>query len=389
LPNAAHDSSPSGLADVTSVPGEVPATGSARRARIIWADDNADMRDYVRRLLADRYDVLAVPDGLAALTAAQEKEPDLVLSDIMMPGLDGFGLLRALRADARTRTLPVILLSARAGEEAAVEGLDAGADDYLAKPFSAQELLARVRTHLELARVRREWANELEQANNELEAFSYSVSHDLRAPLRVVDGFSELLLEECADGLDQQGRNYIRRIRTGIQRMSGLIDDLLNLSLVSRASLRKEMIDLTEIAHGVFTELQSKDPARKVAIDIADGLCAWGDTPLMRIVLENLLGNAWKYSAKQVAAHIAFGHATREKEAVFYIQDNGAGFDMAHAGKLFAPFQRLHRDSEFEGTGIGLATVQRIISRHGGHIWAEAAPGAGATFFFTLGDAEP
>jgi len=348
------------------------------------------MRDYVRRLLADRYDVLAVPDGLAALAAAQEQHPDLVLSDIMMPGLDGFGLLRALRADARTRTLPVILLSARAGEEAAIEGLDAGADDYLAKPFSAQELMARVRTHLELARVRREWANELEQANSELEAFSYSVSHDLRAPLRTIDGFSTLLLEEYADGLDQQARNYIRRIRTGIKKMSGLIDDLLNLSRVSRAPLRKEMIDLTELAHGVVTDLrnrdlQNRDPARKVAIDIADGLSACGDAPLVTIVLANLLGNAWKYSAKQAAAHIAFGHETREKEAVFYIRDNGAGFDMAHAGKLFAPFQRLHRDSEFEGTGIGLVTVQRIVHKHGGRVWAEGEPDKGATFYFTLG----
>src|SRR6266478_5602713 len=165
LPNATRDPPPTGLVDVASFPSGALSSGALatsgdRRSRIIWADDNADMRDYVRRLLADRYDVLAVPDGLAALAAAQEQHPDLVLSDVMMPGLDGFGLLRALRADARTRTLPVILLSARAGEEAAIEGLDAGADDYLAKPFSAQELLARVRTHLELARVRREWANE-------------------------------------------------------------------------------------------------------------------------------------------------------------------------------------------------------------------------------------
>jgi signal transduction histidine kinase len=394
LPSAAPDPPPSGLVDGASLPSGALASGalatrSDRRPRVLWADDNADMRDYVRRLLADRYDVLAVPDGLAALAAAQEQHPDLILSDIMMPGLDGFGLLRALRADARTRTLPVILLSARAGEDAAIEGLDAGADDYLAKPFSAQELLARVRTHLELARVRREWANELEQANSELEAFSYSVSHDLRAPLRTIDGYSTLLLEEYADGLDQQAGNYIRRIRTGIKKMSGLIDDLLNLSRVSRAPLRKETIDLTELAHGVVTDLQNRDPAREVAVDIADGLSARGDAPLLTIVLENLLGNAWKYSAKQAAAHISFGRAIKEKEAVFYLRDNGAGFDMAHAGKLFAPFQRLHRDSEFEGTGIGLATAQRIILRHGGRIWAEAVPGAGATFFFTLGDAEP
>jgi light-regulated signal transduction histidine kinase (bacteriophytochrome) len=296
------------------------------------------------------------------------------LTDIMMPGLDGFGLLNALRADARTRTLPVILLSARAGEEAAVEGLDAGADDYLAKPFTAQELLARVRTHLELARVRRAWANELEQANKELEAFSYSVSHDLRAPLRAVNGYSALLFEEYAESLDQQARNYIQRIRTGILKMSSLIDGLMKLSKINRAALQKEMIDLTELARGVVTDLQNRETAREIAVEIPDGICARGDGPLITIVLTNLLGNAWKYSSKQAVAHIEFGNTTREKETVFYIRDKGAGFDMAHAGKLFAPFQRLHPDSDFEGTGIGLATMQRIISRHGGRIWADAAP---------------
>jgi light-regulated signal transduction histidine kinase (bacteriophytochrome) len=274
-------------------------------------------------------------------------------------------------------------------KESAVEGLDAGADDYLAKPFSAQELLARVRTHLELARVRREGANELEQANKELEAFSYSVSHDLRAPLRAIDAFSTLLLEEYADGLDQRAGNYIRRIRAGIQKMSHLIDDLLNLSRVSRTTLRKEMIDLTALAHGVVTDLQNKDSARKVVFDITEGLCACGDAGLVTIVLVNLLGNAWKYSEKEAAARIALGYETKGKETVFYVRDNGVGFDMAHAEKLFTPFQRMHRDSEFEGTGIGLAIVHRIIFRHGGRIWAEAAPGAGATFFFTLGDSKP
>src|SRR5258708_9871515 len=247
------------------------------------------------------------------------------------------------------------------------------------------------RSLVSTARVRREWANGLEQANKELEAFSYSVSHDLRAPLRAIDGFSALLLEEHAEGLDQQACNYIRRIRTGIQKMSGLIDNLLNLSRVSRAPLRKEMIDLTELAQGVVTDLQSRDPAREVAVDIAEGLCACGDAPLMTIVLVNLLGNAWKYSAKQPTPRIAFGRETREKEtkekeSIFYVCDNGAGFDMAHAAKLFTPFHRLHEPSHFQGTGIGLATAQRMILRHDRRIWADAAPGAGATFFFTLGD---
>ncbi len=389
LPNAATASDPPlalGETDVVSTPREAAASPGGRRPRILWADDNADMRDYVGRLLADRYDVLAVPDGLTALAAVQEKHPDLVLSDIMMPGLDGFGLLRELRADRRTRTIPVILLSARAGEESAVEGLDAGADDYLAKPFSAQELLARVRTHLELARVRREWANELEQANKELESFSYSVSHDLRAPLRVIDGFTKALLDEYGGKLDQQAGHYLQRVRTGVQKMSGLINDLLELSRMTRAVLRKESISLTALAHGMAADLQNREPSRKVAVEIADGLTARGDARLITIVLMNLLGNAWKYTAKRPEARIVFGRKNNGGEQVFYVRDDGAGFDMAYAHKLFAPFQRLHSDSEFEGTGIGLATVQRIVARHGGRIWAEAAVDAGATFYFTLGD---
>ena len=389
LPNAAALPDPlprSGEADLVSAPRETATTPAGRRPRILWADDNADMRDYVRRLLADRYDVLAVPDGLAALAAARDKSPDLVLTDVMMPRLDGFGLLRELRIDARTRTIPVILLSARAGEESTVEGLEAGADDYLAKPFSARELLARVRTHLELARVRREWAIELEQANKELEAFSYSVSHDLRAPLRSINGFSKALLDEYGEKLDERACHYLDRIRAGTQRMSALINDLLNLSRMTRTPLRKESISLTELARGVVAELHTREPSRNVAIEIADGLSARGDKRLITIALVNLLGNAWKYTAKRPETQIAFGRENKGNEAVFYVRDNGAGFDMAYAGKLFAPFQRLHLDSEFEGTGIGLATVQRIISRHGGRIWTEAAVDEGATFFFTLGD---
>ncbi len=241
------------------------------------------------------------------------------------------------------------------------------------------------RLNEELERRVEERTGELATANKELEAFSYSVSHDLRAPLRAIDGFSKALLEEYGEKLDEQGCHHLQRVRAGTQKMSGLIDDLLDLSRVSRTVPRKVSISLTELARGVVAELQNREPARNVAIEIADGLNARGDARLITIVLVNLLGNAWKYSAKRSEARIAFGQENKGNETAFFVRDNGAGFDMAYAGKLFAPFQRLHRDSEFEGTGIGLATVERIISRHGGRIWAEAAVDEGATFYFTLG----
>jgi light-regulated signal transduction histidine kinase (bacteriophytochrome) len=344
------------------------------------------MRDYVRRLLSEQYRVTAVADGQEALAAALEEPPDLVLTDVMMPGLDGFGLLRALRADDRTRGVPVIVLSARAGEEAAVEGLQAGADVYLAKPFSARELLARVRTHLELARARRAWAQELEQANRELEAFSYSVSHDLRAPLRAIDGFSKALLTDQAERLDPEGRRHLERVRAATSRMSTLIDDLLNLSRLFRTPLRAQSVDLSEIARTVSEELRDRHPARRVVVEIEPGLTVQGDRRLLTVAFENLLGNAWKFTAQRPEAHVAVGRTTTAGgQPAFVVSDDGAGFDMAYASHLFQPFQRLHRPSEFEGSGIGLATVQRIVTRHGGRIWAEAATGAGARFFFTLG----
>ena len=374
----AGDVGASGSTDTTA-----PAPNGSR-SRILLADDNADMRNHVRRLLADTYDVLAVADGAAALASALKAPPDLILSDVMMPGLDGFGLLRELRTDVRTRALPVILLSARAGEESAVEGLDAGADDYIVKPFSARELLARVRTHLEIARMRRAWAEELERANKELEAFSYSVSHDLRAPLRAIDGFSHALADECAEALGDHGRQLLQRVLAAAQRMGQLIDGLLDLSRLTRAELGRGPVRLSDLARQIATQLQESQPDRQVVFRIEDGVEATGDARLVRVVLENLLGNAWKFTRKRPVGHIEFGTTLEHGSRTFYVRDDGAGFDMAYAGKLFSAFQRLHGAVEFEGTGIGLATVARIIQRHGGRIRAEAAPGKGAAFYFSL-----
>ena len=355
----------------------------AQRPRILVVDDNADLRDYLSSLLAPTYDVTAAVDGVAALECIRAQRPDLVLSDVMMPRLDGFGLVKHLRGDKDAASLPVILLSARAGEEAAIEGLDSGCDDYLAKPFTARELLARVRTHLTLAHTRRAWSAELERANRELEAFSYSVSHDLRAPLRHVRSFSDLLAQDCGAALDERGRGYLRNIATACGEMAAMIDGLLDLGRVSRSGLTIETIDLAEIANRAIADLRRSDASHAANVTVSESLPARGDRRLIGIVLTNLLANAWKFTAKNPSAEIQVGRQAADVPT-FFVRDNGAGFDMKYADRLFVPFQRLHSADEFEGTGIGLATVQRVLARHGGLIWAEAAVGRGATFFFTL-----
>jgi signal transduction histidine kinase len=353
------------------------------RPRVLVVDDNADLREYIAGLLAPLYEVSTANDGLAALEAAQGAPPDMVVSDVMMPRLDGVGLVRELRKDPRTAQVPVILLSARAGEDATIEGLDAGSDDYLVKPFSARELLARVRTHLELQQTRRAWMAELERANRELETFSYSVSHDLRAPLRAIDGFSRALAEDLTGQLSADAQSHLARISGGVARMGVLIDALLELARVGRRDLQRQRVDLSKLAADIVAELQRAHPDRRVAVDIDDGLHVDGDPALLNIVLTNLMSNAWKFTARKPEAHIAFGRVASE-DPTFFVRDDGAGFDPAYATKLFAPFQRLHSAKDFDGTGVGLATVQRVIHRHGGRIWAEAAVGQGATFSFTV-----
>jgi len=225
----------------------------------------------------------------------------------------------------------------------------------------------------------------LETANGELDAFSYSVSHDLRAPLRGIDGFSLALLEDCGDQLSGEGKHYLARVRAGVQHMGQLIDDLLKLSRSTRAPLNRRRLDLSAMARAVLDTLRQGDPSRCTELQVEDGLWADGDPGLLHSVLENLLGNAWKYSAKVPVARIRFGGEPMPDGTVaFCVRDNGAGFDMAYAAKLFGAFQRLHSPTEFEGSGIGLAIVQRILHRHGGRVWAEAEVGQGARFFFQL-----
>jgi len=230
----------------------------------------------------------------------------------------------------------------------------------------------------------RRYAAQLEAANQELEAFSYSVSHDLRAPLRSLDGFSQALLEDYGDRLDDTGRDFLQRVRAGSQRMARLIDDLLSLSSVTRSELQMDEVNLSVLAAAAVVDLQKSDPERHVTFAIAPDLVARADVGLMRIVLQNLLGNAWKFTGKRPGAHVEFGVTAHDGRRAYFVRDDGAGFDMAYADKLFGAFQRLHGTTEFPGSGIGLATVQRIIRRHGGQVWAEGAPDRGATFYFTL-----
>jgi len=227
---------------------------------------------------------------------------------------------------------------------------------------------------------------ELEVANKELEAFSYSVSHDLRSPLRSIDGFGQALLEDCASRLDDQGRHYLNRIRSSTQHMGQLIDDLLKLSRATRTEIRREPVDLTQLAQSVITGLEIVEPDRKVECRVQASMVVNGDPRLLRIVLENLIGNAWKFTSRTAQARIDMASFPDGADnRAYYVRDNGAGFDMAYVDKLFGVFQRLHTPAEFPGTGIGLATVQRIIHRHGGRAWAESEGGKGASFYFTLG----
>lgn len=246
--------------------------------------------------------------------------------------------------------------------------------------------MENVQLYQELEQRVAERTAQLQAANQELEAFSYSVSHDLRAPLRAIDGFSGLLLERSDSNLDAESQAHLQRIRRAATHMGNLIESLLKLARITRAEISRSRVDLSALAQDIVAELQAAEPQRAIEIDIATGMAVEGDRELLRVALENLLANAWKYTARQSPARVSFGCRNDAAQATpfYFVRDNGAGFDMNYAGKLFGAFQRLHSDQEFPGLGVGLATVQRIVHKHAGRIWAEAKPGDGATFYFTL-----
>jgi len=383
--------------------------------RILAVDDSATyLHELTDALKGEGYDVVLARSGEEAIELLAAQAVDCILLDLIMPGLGGRETCQRIKAAPIVRDIPLIMLTALEDREAMIQGLAAGADDYISKSSEFDVLKARVRAQIrrkqfedenrrireellsreletiearaatELAQTRAALVEELEKRNAELEAFSYSVSHDLRAPLRLIDGFSKELLDRWADGLEPKARGFLQRVRDGAQRMGELIDDLLELSRVSRFEVSRARADLSEIAAIVAAELRRSDPDRQIAIDIQAGLVADADPRLIRIVFENLLGNGWKFTVGVAQSTIEVGSKQSENGTVFFVRDNGAGFDMTYVEKLFRPFQRLHSEADYPGTGIGLATVQRIVDRHGGRVFAEGIVGGGATVHFTL-----
>ncbi|MEN8200203.1 MAG: ATP-binding protein [Thermodesulfobacteriota bacterium] len=337
-------------------------------------------------------DIIQASSGDEALRATLDHDFALAILDVNMPNMDGYELAEILHTDTRTRFLPIIFLTAVRMEETDIfKGYEAGGVDYILKPYNPRILLGKVQVFLQLnhqRRLLRLQQEQLKNINDELEAFTYSVSHDLQAPLRAISSYSDTLLKEHASTLKGDGKSYLEYIQESADDMSCLIDDLLQLSRSTSGNMEVTEVNLSLLANSVATELQRRDPERRVTLSITEDLMAHADPGLMRRALENLLGNAWKFTTKCDKPHIEFGRRQLQGEApVYFVKDNGAGFDMAYAEKLFSPFERLHSKNDFPGTGIGLATVQRIIRRHGGKVWGESEPDKGATFFFQL-DAE-
>lgn len=392
------------------------STKSLRRLRKVLAvDEDADyLHGLGEALAAEGYDVIPAHSGEEALELLAVQPVDCILLELRLPGIGGQEVCERIKAAPAIRDTPLIILTSVEDHEAMIAGLGAGADDFLLKGGDLEVLEARVRAQIrrkqfedenrrvreellrgeleaaegraarELAETKAVLVDELERKNRELEAFSYSVSHDLRAPLRAIDGFSRVVLEDFAGALGPKGQDYLQRVCAAAERMAELIDDLLELSRVGRADLRRGPVDLSHLARQIVAELQ-KGSDRQVEIVLQEALLADADRRLIRVALENLLGNSWKFTANAPNPRIDFGREARDgRDDVYFVRDNGAGFDMTYAGKLFRPFQRLHSDADFAGTGIGLATVHRIVDRHGGRVWAEGAVGQGATFYFTL-----
>lgn len=383
--------------------------------RVLAVDDSMTyLRELGASIRQNGYEVILASSGEEALALLKAQAVDCILLDLVMPGLSGQETCRRIKDAHEWRDIPLIMLTSCEDSDIMVAAFNSGADDYIVKTSDFEVVHARLRAQIrrkyfedenrrirdelahkeretekaraaeQLARTRAALSAELERTNQELEAFSYSVSHDLRAPLRTIQTFGDILADKHAAQLDDDGAYLLRTIRSATARMEQLIEDLLRLSHVSRGDIQKKLVDISAIAEVICADLKNRQPSRDVSFIIEEGMTAVCDDHLLRIALENLLSNAWKYTSHKPQAVIRFFHTMQDDTVVYTVADNGAGFDQAQVGRIFAPFQRLHATSEFEGSGVGLSTTQRIIHRHAGRIWAEGVVNQGAAFHFTL-----
>jgi signal transduction histidine kinase len=360
--------------------------GTANLPKVLICEDNQELSAYIVSVLHGICQIKTAPDGERALELVHSWNPDLVLSDVMMPKKDGISVCREIKSNPATSKISVVLLTALTHREAMMKGWEVKADEYLFKPFHPEELLTRINSLLSVVRDRKNTELILEQknkqlveANAELESFSYSVSHDLRAPLRSINGYTKILEEDLSDKLDEQGRRTLNKIIHNTARMNKLIDDLLEFSKLGRKELEKRNIDTTKLVQSIVEEMKPK-----ANVVVNDLIRAQADHALITQVWINLISNAIKYSEKKANPTVEVGSSLNNREVIYYVKDNGAGFNMEYSDKLFGVFQRLHKENEFQGTGIGLALVKRIVTKHHGRVWAEGKVNEGATFYFSL-----
>ncbi len=369
------------------------AANSVPKVRLLVVDDEPAHMTALYHTLEDAgYDVTAFPSPTQALEAFSKQSFDLVLTDLQMPGMDGISFLRSVQE--LDQHLVGIVMTGHGAIDTAIEAMKAGALDYVLKPFRLSTILPVLSRALEVRRLRleithlqqrvREHMVELESANKELESFSYSVSHDLRAPLRAISGFSNILVESYSPQLPDEAQHLLNRIMSNTERMGTLIEHLLRFSRLSKQAINKRSINTGALVREVLEELHKEQPTRSIDVQVQNLPDTLGDLVLIRQVFTNLLSNAFKFTRDHQSAKVIVGYQQLNNEPVYYVQDDGAGFDMQYADNLFRVFNRLHSAEQFEGTGVGLSLVQRIIQRHGGRIWAEAVVNQGATFYFTL-----
>lgn len=371
----------------------------AYKGDILIVDDIPENLQLLFTMLSEKgYDVRRVLSGKQALNVIAKDPPDLILLDIKMPEIDGYEICQRLKEDSQTQHIPIIFLSALNDTFDKVKAFEVGGVDYITKPFQLPEVLIRVKNQMELLKAKRELQEknkELKLLNQELESFSYNVAHDLKNPLTNILGFLEILKEEYHDVLDEKGLQFLEIIYNAGEQMRNIINDLLKLSQIQYLKMQIEDVNLSKLVEQSFDNLRMYPNQRLLALQIEDNILVKGDLNLLRIAIENLCHNAWKYTKNEPISQIEFGLINPEDQTenflekshhqpIYLLKDNGVGFDMQEAQNLFIPFQRLHNKDEFEGTGIGLSIVNRVIELHQGQIWYEAQVNEGATFYFTI-----